>query len=390
MAIELKELAKLTEKVKDVDMSLVAGEGGMTNFVTWVHMAENEEASAFLDAGHLVIITGVGLTSEGNILNLIKAFYEKRVSGVIINIGPFIETIPKEALSFCNDNNLPLFVVPWKAHLANIMHLFCSAITREEQRMMGTSAAFKNAIFFPKQEELYVVPLSQRSFRVKWNYSVTVMKVKAKEKVTQERLATLCWSIDKNLRRNTENFAVFVSESDIILVLANITEEYLIDKVNDVRAHVKQILKKGENLYMGVGRLTKSIRCIYKSYNQAKSIRRLQSRGKIGEDNFYYNNLGIYRLLMGIEDRDLMKEYYNHTLKALKDYDTLNGADLCTTLRCYLSHDGSVKDTADELFVHRNTINYKLNKIEELLGIEMSSLAARTELMLAFNLQDIL
>ena len=150
------------------------------------------------------------------------------------------------------------------------------------------------------------------------------------------------------------------------------------------------MLTEGESLAMGVGRLTKSIRCIYKSYNQAKAIQRLSARGKIGEDKIMYSNLGIYRLLMGIEDHEIMKEYYNHTLKELIDYDEKNHSDLCATLRSYLMNDGSVRDTADELFVHRNTINYKIKKIEELLGIEMSSLRARTELMIAFNLQDIM
>lgn len=104
----------------------------------------------------------------------------------------------------------------------------------------------------------------------------------------------------------------------------------------------------------------------------------------------FYSELGIYRLLMGIDDREIMTEYYSHTLKPLLDYDAVNNSDLCGTLRCYLHNNGSVKETADELFVHRNTINYKLNKIEELLNIEVSSVAARTELMMAFYLQDIL
>ncbi len=95
-------------------------------------------------------------------------------------------------------------------------------------------------------------------------------------------------------------------------------------------------------------------------------------------------------MLMGVEDRDIMVDYYEHTLKPLAEYDNINGSDLCLTLRTYLKNNGSVKDTADELFVHRNTINYKLNKIEELLGVEMSSTQARTELTLALALQDIL
>ena len=384
------ELAKLIKKVEHMDITLVAGKGGMENVVTWVHMAETMEAADFLEGGQLAITTGIGLSSNDDILELLKVFYERKVSGVIINIGPFIEKIPEDAIKFCNEKEFPIFAVPWRAHLAEIVHIFCFAITKEEQKMSEVSSAFKNAIFYPKQEELYVVPLSQRSFRSKWNYSVTLIKLASDSKRIEERLESLCWSLEKLISRNNKNFAVFVNETELILVFANISKERLIEEIKDIQTNLKRLLNKGEKLSMGVGRLTKSVRCIYKSYNQAKSIQRLQMRGKIGDDKIFYSNMGIYRLLMGIEDSEVMKEYYNHTLKALEDYDEANNSDLCDTLRCYLNHDGSVKDTADELFVHRNTINYKLNKSEELLGIEMSSLAARTELMMAFNISDIM
>ena len=85
-----------------------------------------------------------------------------------------------------------------------------------------------------------------------------------------------------------------------------------------------------------------------------------------------------------------MLDYYEHTLKPLVDYDRANGTELCRTLRTYLDRNGSVQETAEELYVHRNTINYQMNKIQEILGIEMSSTAARSELLIAFALQDIL
>lgn len=387
MAIELSRLIK---KVEHMDISLVAGEGGLPNAVTWVHMAETVESVSFLSGGELVFTTGIGLSCRGDIVRLIQAFHEKKVSGVVINIGPFIESIPEEVKKFCEEKQLPLFVVPWKVHLAEIMHTFCFAITKEEQRMQETSAAFKNAIFFPKQEELYVVPLSQRSFRVNWSYSVTVMKLSSCMDKIEDRLNSICSGIENMIRRENKHYAIFVNEMEIILIFANISEENLLAQVKEIQTNAKRLLIKNEKLTMGVGRLTKSVRCIYKSYDQAKAIEKLQSRGKIGEDKIFYTNLGIYRLLMGIENRELLTEYYEHTLKPLLEYDAANNSDLCSTLRCYLSLDGSVKDTADQLFVHRNTINYKLNKIEELLDIEMSSLAARTELMIAFSLQDIM
>lgn len=387
MAIELSRLIK---KVEHMDITLIAGENGLSNVVTWVHMAETVEASDFLDGGQLAFTTGIGLSSEADLLCLVNAFYEKNVAGVILNTGPFIESVPDEVIEFCEEHDFPLFVVPWKIHLAEIMRICCFALTKEEQRMLETSAAFKNAIFFPKQEELYVVPLSQRAFRVNWNYSVTVMQLSSPTDKLEDRLDSLCMTMENKIRRHNKNFAIFVNELEIILVFAHLSEDELLQEVTNIQGDIKRLLLKNEKISMGVGRLTKSVRCIYKSYNQAKSIQRLQARNKIGEDKIFYTNLGIYRLLMGIEDYEIMHDYYEHTLKPLVDYDAINDSDLCKVLHCYLLHNGSVKETAEELYVHRNTINYKLNKIEELLGIEMSSLEARTELMIAFDLQDML
>ena len=77
-------------------------------------------------------------------------------------------------------------------------------------------------------------------------------------------------------------------------------------------------------------------------------------------------------------------------LKPLIDYDEQNQSELVDVLKCYLDHDGSVNRTAEELFVHRNTINYKLNKIKDILNIDLASLETRMELMLALALKEIM
>ncbi len=387
MAVELRSLL---QKVQHMDITLLAGERGLSNLVTWVHMVETKEASDFLEGGQLAFTTGIGLGGGAELPELLRAFAQKKAAGVIVNTGPFIEKIPQEAVDFCNEAGLPLFAVPWKVHLAEIMRICCCEITREEQRTMETAAAFKNAIFYPGQEELYVVPLSQHSFLAGWSYSVTVMKLSGEGEAAQSRREALCRNLDYVLRHGTRRFAVFCNEEELILVLADLTEEELVQEVSGLQTRIRTFLQPEEQLFMGVGRLTKSIRCLYKSYRQAVSIEHLQEKGRVGGERIFYTRLGIYRLLLGIEDRDIMLDYYEHTLKPLADYDRTNGTELCRTLRTYLDRNGSVQETAEELYVHRNTINYQLNKIQEILGIEMSSTAARSELLIAFALQDIL
>ena len=384
------ELGRLIEKVQHMDIRLVAGDKGLSHPVTWLHMVESVQSSDFLDGGQLAFTTGIGFNCPDDLYSLIVALQERNVSGLIVNIGPYIESISQKCIEYCNQRDFPLFEVPWKVHLAEIMRICCFAITKDEQRMLETSAAFKNAIFFPKQEELYVVPLSQRGFRVTWNYSVTVIKIFSESSKPDVRTETISFYLENAIRHQNAKFAIFVNESEILLIYADLDEETLKKNVSQVKEKLKFYLSEKEKYAIGVGRLTKSIRCLYKSYNQAKAIERLQEQNKISADSIFYMELGIYRLLMGIEDREIMADYYNHTLKKIVDYDQVNGTDLCITLKTYLSKDGSVKETADALFVHRNTVNYKLNKIEELLGVEMSSMSVRTELMIGFCIRDIL
>ena len=103
-----------------------------------------------------------------------------------------------------------------------------------------------------------------------------------------------------------------------------------------------------------------------------------------------YANMGIYKLLMSIEEREILEEYYEKTIQPLIEFDNQNDSDLATVLQIYLKHNGSVKETADELYVHRNTVNYKLNRISEILNLNLSSLDTRLQLTLGFMMKDML
>ena len=158
------ELFRLMEKVTHMDMEIVAGREGMKNFVDWAHTVETNDAIDFLKGGEIVFVTGLGLTDSFSLLDYIKKVHTKHAAGVVVNIGPYIEKIDQETLDYCDEIGLPLFVVPWRIHLAEIMRIFCFCISKTEQKDHETAAAFKNAIFFPSERALYIVPLSLANF----------------------------------------------------------------------------------------------------------------------------------------------------------------------------------------------------------------------------------
>lgn len=387
------ELSKLMEEVSHMDITLIAGERGLSNMVSWVHMIETKEASGFLEGGEIAFTTGIGLNNSLSILDLVENIWENHAAGVVLNIGPFLEQIPPQMIDFGNDHDFPIFTVPWKIHIAEIMRIFSSMITKSEQVNLEIAAAFKNAIFFPKQEDLYIVPLSQHGFRINWNYYTCVIRIlrSAQPEIPQNRLDSLCLDINNYLQhRKYKTFAVFYNENQLIAIMGDYTEEMMDSFTRDIHEYLSNYLPENEHFYISIGKCTKSIRCLYKSYHQALSIQNFLDTQKNSSNMLSYSNMGIYKLLLGVEDREILEEYYEKTIQPLVEYDEKNDSDLCNVLWVYLQHDGSVKDTADELYVHRNTINYKLNRAAKILDMNLSSLDTRLQLTLGFMLQDML
>lgn len=387
------ELNTLISKVSNMDITLIAGKNGLGNLVNWVHMVETREATTFLNGGEIAFSTGIGLNNGLSLLELIENTYIHKAAGIILNIGPFLENISDEVIKFGNDHDFPIFTVPWKIHIAEIMRIFSYTIIKKSQKDLQIAAAFKNAIFFPKQEELYSVALTQNGFLPSWSYSACIIKILDKDGnfMSATKLENTAMSLEHYLQHDKfENFAVFVNENDIVTILGNYSEEECIRVKEAFLKYFSGYTDKSESKYLGIGRLTKSVRCLYKSYNQAASIAKLHLSGKINQALVAYSDMGAYRLLMGIEDQDIITDYYDKTIRPLIEYDEQNNSNLCDILRVYLDNNGSVKDTADIFYVHRNTINYKLNKISEILNINLSEFDARFQITLAFMLQDVL
>ncbi|WP_344511642.1 PucR family transcriptional regulator [Dactylosporangium maewongense] len=94
--------------------------------------------------------------------------------------------------------------------------------------------------------------------------------------------------------------------------------------------------------------------------------------------------LSLPGLLLASDDLPLA-DLGREVLAPLLDFDTASGAALVETLRVYLEEDGSVAKVAARLYVHRNTVRYRLEQIERLTGRRLTSTADRVQLWLALH-----
>lgn len=390
MAVRLQQLY---EQVRDFDIILMAGKNGMDRPVRWVHMVENVEIASFLEGQEIAFTTGIGLQTQEDLLDLVRGNYQNRASGMVVNTGPYIRQISPAVIRFCDAHDFPLFRVPWKVHMAQIMRVFCFAITESEKSSMELAAALKNAIFCPGQEELYLDYMEQNGFLKRWNYCVCVLEFCRRDTgvcLPDKRMETLRRPIENLIPHRNWQVALLTLEHRLVLVFARYPENRVEAMAQAMLDACRPLLEEGECVYAGVGKVTKSARCIGKSYYQALKLEKLQKQRGLDGVLCLYNRMGVYKLLLAVEDRDILEGYYRESVAPLVEYDRINQSDLLAVLRSYLAHSGSVKETAEELFVHRNTVNYKLNKIEELLHVDLSDFADRERLSIGLRVREIM
>jgi DNA-binding PucR family transcriptional regulator len=105
-----------------------------------------------------------------------------------------------------------------------------------------------------------------------------------------------------------------------------------------------------------------------------------------------FEETGAYRLLLATmsEDPDELRRFYAETLEQVVAYDEQYETDLVATLEAYLDNDGNVAGTAGKLFTHRHTIRYRLERVRDLTGLDISSSDGREKLSLGLKAMRVL
>ncbi|WP_029266403.1 PucR family transcriptional regulator [Virgibacillus alimentarius] len=123
-----------------------------------------------------------------------------------------------------------------------------------------------------------------------------------------------------------------------------------------------------ENLkWLSFGKTVKNYDQVQTSYQTALSTLHFQKNIQKLEEPFYHN-LALYRLVEQISDTNELEEIINDYIGPLLDHDFKKGTELLKSLQIYLKNLGSKNETARELFIVRQTLYHRLNKIKELLG----------------------
>jgi DNA-binding PucR family transcriptional regulator len=141
---------------------------------------------------------------------------------------------------------------------------------------------------------------------------------------------------------------------------------------------------------LGLGRTHDGASGVRQSFREAEHAlemsRRLLGPGRQAS----FADLGLHRLLFAMAQHPELSDYYRGTVGELVAYDERSSAELMATLDAYFEANGSPTETAQRLKLHRNTVLYRLRRIEEVGRLRLDDPATRLNLHLCLRIRDVL
>lgn len=369
MGFTVEDMLLVSEK--RYHMQLIAGKRGWSNSISWLLMLEDVTIVQRFSGKEIAVTTGLGFPTEEKLRQLCVELVRQQASGLIINTGCYIQEVPAGIRKFADDNSLPLLTVPWDVEIAEMIKDLSIRVFLQGSTDEQISAAFIRAIESPGDYETYSRVLLPH-FDVDGLFqAVVLMRENLADMDTVER-RRLGYRLQLALTNLTHNGHFFYYDGCFIVIM-NALKPVLTERIiRDFHENMRQRIPH-HSFVIGVGSPLSDIRNLHVSFARAKAAVRLAPVLTEKPDLVFFDSCGPYRLLSRVTDPALLKQVQEEYLQPLIDYDEEHGSGYVATLENYLRYGGSIQKVAEVMFIHRNTISYRMNHIRELTGCSLSS-----------------
>ena len=158
------------------------------------------------------------------------------------------------------------------------------------------------------------------------------------------------------------------------------------------RVHARVVAEVGGPIPAGMGRAVPAgeARRTYHEARCAFEARALAAHGTNGDSAEHagvatFRDLGSFQLLLSLQDNDALRLFCDSILGPIENGEGHYGGELMRSLEAFIEENGQWERAARRLYCHRHTLRYRIRKVEELTGRDLSSARDRIEFWLALR-----
>lgn len=399
---------------------LLAGETGLHHAVRWVHILDISEPLGHIHGGELVLTTGMGFGGDlRRFIAFVQQLIEGRAAGLCIELGATVSEIPEEILGLADGASLPLIVFRQRVRFVDITQDIHKLILVQERQAFfeqdwveqwlhqsgdrvgtDTARAPSTPLGAGVQPGEHLEPRSKSSPATKL-YRVAVLKLDDAllDAASGATPATGDFAADWFNRRSELSLSMknaFVQHgirpylsvrADCVIAIlerdvrktggsqhASWTET--IGAAFEALKHTVQRAGWGTTPCMGIGSEVTDLGDVTHSYLDARSTLTICAQVR-GSGWMTCEETGIYQWVAMLGEHPAAAYSSARALTAIVSHDRQHHTHLLETLKVYLDCDRSKQQTADALFIHRQTLYHRLDQLVKLLPFDLDDPIAR-------------
>ncbi|MBM4763179.1 helix-turn-helix domain-containing protein [Bacillus sp. B15-48] len=172
------------------------------------------------------------------------------------------------------------------------------------------------------------------------------------------------------------NIIVVINCEDRVCLQKNIENITKVLETNQMKAGMSNIFHRLEELAS--------------YYEQAGKALELLKWNRVHDDSmlYFYEDVALYHLFSAIEQQEILEGVCHRGYRELQEYDRLYQTNYCQTLYEYFLSGNNISAAADKLYIHRNTMSYRLQKISEMIHIDLTNGEEAFQLFLTIKIQQ--
>ena len=217
-------------------------------------------------------------------------------------------------------------------------------------------------------------------------YQIALMKCN-KEVISDDLRSRLLFLVESYIKLHDLNIHIAFYKNHFLFIFHAMEETRICNELASLISALKVSFKK-LLIYAGIGSSVHKLCDICVSYQ--RSLAALVYAVNKGQEIARFEEMGFFRILHSVNDKNLLISYHNEYLKEIEDYDEIHDTNYLETLHQYLLCNGSIQHVASNMFCHRNTITYRMRVIEDNWDLKLNDTVERFHLMTAFFIRDYL
>jgi sugar diacid utilization regulator len=368
---------------------LVAGHRGLDNPIRWTHIIDHADVADWVKGGEVLITTGLGIHDDPQAqIKYMTEAVEKKVAAVFIAKQVYLPHTTPEMRAIADEHGLPLVeLLPTTAFVEVTEAILRRLATRSLDAGRDYLIEALLAGNLPESAES-AARLSELGVELDRPHALALAQFAGRavdQQLSEEQNRLLMGALGHAPRRAS----LIVRPSWVVAIFplgprdeSSAPLAHSLDRLLD-ETGMRQIR-------VGIGRLARRLSDFPKSYREAREALFIASISDDTRPVWHFNDLGVWRLMLRVEDQNEIERLAHYYLSSLTDHDRDQQTSWLRTLETFLEQNGNLRATARALELHRNTVRYQIEHISRHLSQDLNNPEVRLNLQLALRARRLL